>query len=359
MPAGILAPVTAWHSSLRRIERLCATATEARSLRFEALGEIAREVRFDAWVWLLTDPVTTVGSAPLADVPCLPELPTAIRLKYLTETNRWTALAGATTRVGLLRNDTGDDPAQSRQWREFLHRYGVQDVASTVFTDRFGVWGFLDLWRSDPAPFDADEAEYLNAVAGPLTSALRGCQANTFAGPATGDPRDLGPVVVLVDDDLEVLGRTAASTDWLETLLPPEPGREAVPASIYNVAGQLLAVEEGVDTHPARARVHLAEGLWVTLRAARLNAVGAGKGPIAVTIEAATAEERLEVFARAYGLSRRETELLEHLPVALDTRDLAGRLFISDYTVQDHLKSIFAKTGAVNRQALLARAVGR
>jgi hypothetical protein len=32
-----------------------------------------------------------VGSAPLADVPCLHELPRLIRLKYLT--NRWTTLS--------------------------------------------------------------------------------------------------------------------------------------------------------------------------------------------------------------------------------------------------------------------------
>ena len=35
-------------------------------------------VKFDAYAWLLTDPETEVGSAPLADVPCLPELPRLI-----------------------------------------------------------------------------------------------------------------------------------------------------------------------------------------------------------------------------------------------------------------------------------------
>jgi DNA-binding CsgD family transcriptional regulator len=42
----------------------------------------------------------------------------------------------------------------------------------------------------------------------------------------------------------------------------------------------------------------------------------------------------------------------------LDTRDVAARLFLSEYTVQDHLKAIFDKTGARSRRVLLARARG-
>jgi len=30
-------------------------------------------------------------------------------------------------------------------WRDVLCRYGIADVASTVFADQFGCWGFLDL----------------------------------------------------------------------------------------------------------------------------------------------------------------------------------------------------------------------
>jgi DNA-binding CsgD family transcriptional regulator len=33
-------------------------------------------------------------------------------------------------------------------------------------------------------------------------------------------------------------------------------------------------------------------------------------------------------------------------------------MFLSEHTVQDHLKSIFAKTSARNRRILLSRALG-
>ena len=41
-----------------------------------------------------------------------------------------------------------------------------------------------------------------------------------------------------------------------------------------------------------------------------------------------------------------------------DTREVADRMLLSEHTVQDHLKSVFAKTGTNNRRTLLARALG-
>jgi DNA-binding CsgD family transcriptional regulator len=81
-------------------------------------------------------------------------------------------------------------------------------------------------------------------------------------------------------------------------------------------------------------------------------------GDIAVTIATASAVERMGVFGRAYGLTPREAELLAALAGGSDTRQLAAGLYISENTVQDHLKSIFAKTGARNRRVLMARALG-
>ena len=54
------------------------------NLRRQVLAILREVIDFDAYVWLLTDPVTTVGAAPLADVPCLPELPALIKAKYAT-----------------------------------------------------------------------------------------------------------------------------------------------------------------------------------------------------------------------------------------------------------------------------------
>ena len=337
---------------MRRVERLSEAATNARRFRAAVIDEIRRLVPHDAYAWLLTDPVTGVGCDPLAEVPFFAELPRAVKLKYVTAANRWTHLVEAGEAVGLL---SEGDPSRSPMWSQVLSRYGIGDAASVVFADRFGIWGWLDLWRSEP--FTAKEASYLSRLAIPITQALRARQAATLDAPSPPDRR-LGPVVMVHDDELRIESQTPASEEWLRLLLPPVAGENVVPAAAYNVAAQLIAHEAKVDANRPMARVHLSDGVWVTLRAARLTSSNSG-GSIAVTIEESSAIERIEVFARAFGLTRRETELLELLPGVVDGADLARRLYISEYTVQDHFKSIFAKTGAPNRQTLLARAAGR
>jgi DNA-binding NarL/FixJ family response regulator len=320
------------------------------------LDDIRRAVGFDAFAWLLTDPETEVGSAPLADVPCLPELPRLIRLKYLTPINRWT---GLDVPVARLLASTDDHPERSLLWREMLQRYGVTDIASLVFRNRSGCWGFLDLWRIGGAAFTEADADWLTAIAKAVTDALQRCQGGTFALSAPVSVR-AGPVVLVLSSDLEVQAQTRETDEYLRLLVPPGGDREPIPAGAYNVAAQLLAVEAGVDDHAPTARVHLSDGVWLTLRAARIGTTSAASGrDIAVTIEAATTSERMALFARASSLSARETQLLGHLVMGSDTRHVAQEMFLSENTVQDHLKSIFIKTDTHNRRTLLARVVGQ
>jgi len=336
-----------------RIESLSRAPSDARTFRTEVLRELHRAVGFDAHVWLLTDPVTTVGSDPHADVPAFGQLPSLIKFKYLTAVNRWSDLIARRVEVASLVEATGADLAKSLLWREVLNDYRVTDVASIVMADRYGCWGFLDLWRSvTPNAFDDHELAFLRELAPVLTRALRVRQSVTFSTAPPARRRDSGPVVLVLSENLEVVSQTGAAEEWLRTLLPAARDLPPVPASVYNSAAQLLAVEHKVDSHEARARVHLAEGTWITVRAARMGS------QIAVSLEASSPEERLEVFALAHGMSAREAELLGMLADGSDTKLIAQRMFLSELTVQDHLKSIFAKSQTHNRRSLLAQIVG-
>jgi DNA-binding NarL/FixJ family response regulator len=335
-----------------RVLTACERATDHRALRREVLDVLASAVHFDAHVWLLTDPETCVGSSPHAQVPSMRDLPRLIRLKYLE--HAWSTMpAGAVTSWG--EGSPGLDGEVA--WRAHLTTYGVRDVASAVLRDDSGCWGFLDVWRL-AQPFGGDELDLLRSALVPVPAALRRCLARSF----TSVPRQAGPsepVVLLLSSELEVRRQTPAAEAYLRCLLPTEQDRRPVPAAAYNVAAQLLAVEAGVDARPASSRVSLRPGQWLTLHAARLFSDHEGApSDIAVTIQRSSAPERLDMYSLVHALTRREGEVLRCLADGLDTRDVAARMFLSEYTVQDHLKAVFDKTGVRSRRVLLARAVG-
>lgn len=343
----------------QRVVELCRRERDERQLRAAVLAEISTLVPFDFYAWLCTDPVTRVGSAPLAQVPDLRELPQVIRLKYATSVNRWTTLTPGT--CATLAQATAGELSRSLLWRDLMSAHGVTDVASMVFVDQFGCWGFLDLWRCGGAAprFGPQEQGLLAALAPVITTALRGCQAATFAQPPSSTGAVDGPIVLLLSAELVVLQQTAPTDRQLRLLLPTEPGAAPVPAGAYNVAAQLLAVEGGVDAGPARARIHLADSRWLTLRAARLAGDDASdRALIAVTLEPVPPRERIDLYARATGLTPREAELLHRLARGPSNRQVATEMGLSPHTVPDHLKAIFGKTGTRSRSALVARALG-
>ena len=83
--------------------------------------------------------------------------------------------------------------------------------------------------------------------------------------------------------------------------------------------------------------------------------IGGDEDQIAVTIEPASGDQLISLLFVAYGLTAREREICSEVMAGHSTSDIAGRLFISTNTVQDHLKSIFAKVGVRSRGELVAR----
>ncbi|GAA3614643.1 LuxR C-terminal-related transcriptional regulator [Microlunatus ginsengisoli] len=311
-------------------------------MRRAVLEQLRRSVPFDAFAWLLTDPETTVGTSPLAEVPCLDRLPRLVSLRYTTA-RRWTV-------------DPPGVPHRpvrpGSQLARFIAAYGAFDVLSIAFADRFGWWAFLDLWR-EGGRFSGQDCELVGLLADPVTQALRRSRAAAF-GLGDGGRRVAasGQALLLLGPDLTVRRQTLQAESDLRALLPTEESRRPVPAVAYNVAAQLLAVEAGVDVHRAAARTAVAPGHWISVQATRLDE------DIAVTIGPVAQPERWNLFCSAHGLSDRETEIVCHLAEGADTHTLAERLHLSEHTVQDHLKSVFAKTAVNSRRELVARARG-
>jgi DNA-binding NarL/FixJ family response regulator len=350
-------------SSIDRIGRLCGEQLTAKALREEIVAEVHRVVPFDAFLFMLTDPVTRVGSSPLADVPMLPwpRLPALVRARYLTTLNRWPELMEANIAAASLLATTEGDPARSLLWREVLSELGVTDVAIAPFADRYGSWGLLELWRTGGS-FTPAELRYLAGLAPYVVPGLRSALARTFVDPSE-QLLPLGPAVVILDPDLQVRSQTAGAAATLLQLNPPDEPITPIPAAAYNVAAALLAVEQGVPVGEPWSRVHLGGNRWVTVKADRiartaLDTPDREEQDVAVSIEPSTPTERTDLFARAHGLSARETQVLTLLGDGLSSHEVADRLVLSEHTVNDYVKAVLEKAGARTRQLLLSRALG-
>jgi DNA-binding CsgD family transcriptional regulator len=86
----------------------------------------------------------------------------------------------------------------------------------------------------------------------------------------------------------------------------------------------------------ARARVRATDGRWLVVR---------GVGTRRLT----------SLIADAHGLTERERRVTELVAKGPSTNEIGQRLHLSAYAVQDHLKSIFDKTGTGSRGELVAR----
>lgn len=338
---------------IRRVEGICGQPLAAKAMREQIVATIGRAVRFDAYNFPLTDPLTRVATSPLADVPMLPwpRLPELIRLRYLTLICRWDELIATGRTVTSLAQETAGQPERSTLWRDVQRGLGVSDTALAAFADRYGCWAVLDLWRTDGSVFTPAELALLEGVTSTIATGLRRAVARTFVDPAE-QLLPPGPALVVLGPDLMVRTQTQAAATALLQLNPPDEPIAPIPAAAYNIAAALVAEENGVAIGPVWSRVHLGGSRWVTVKASRLDQ------DIGVSIEPSTAAERMDVYARASGLSERESEILALLGQGLDTRQIAERIVVSEHTAADHVKAILGKTGVRSRQVLLARVIG-
>lgn len=151
----------------RRLSALGHDELTDRALRAEQLELIAARVSFDAHVFAMTDPSTGIVTSPHATVPMVPEsdLPGLIRRRYAARS--------------------------VTEWRAALAEFGITDVVSVTFEDRWGAWGFLDLWRCG-ATFSDGERDQLAALAPAMTPPLRMTVSPRSRFPTLG-PRGSSP----------------------------------------------------------------------------------------------------------------------------------------------------------------------
>lgn len=83
--------------------------------------------------------------------------------------------------------------------------------------------------------------------------------------------------------------------------------------------------------------------------------VDEGTRRIAVIVEPAHPARIYPLLEATYQLTARERDVTRLVLQAASTQEIAGRLFLSPHTVQQHLKCIFEKTGVRSRRDLVGK----
>lgn len=318
---------------------------------FQRAGELLYPaVPFDAGCWHTLDPATLLETSH--DVVNLPfENPRASELEYLYQDfNQFATLARAPRRSGILSEATEGVPERSRRYRELIRPFGLRGELRATFVTGGEAWGALGLLRASTMDFTAAESAFVDEISGYLAHAVRVALLQESA--ALEPPPAGGPGVVLLDHSLRLEAATAAARRLLAEIAD-QPTEDALPYVVYAVAARARvagrsAGEEGL----ARSRVPARSGGWLTLHGSLTHEDSAR---IAVIVERAQPAAIAPLIARAHGLTAREAQLLPYLLRGESTKQIAGSLAISPYTVQEHCTRIFDKLGVRTRRALAAR----
>lgn len=332
-----------------RVDSLSQSSVDCDSLRFEAIRYLQQTIGFDRWCWPLADPETLVTSSGLAEHNFGPSVPRSLQLEYSEDAFAAKhVLARRARPVASLQAETRGDVARSPRWDEVLRPAGIGDVAILACRDAQGCWGWIELYRdSSDRPFDDGELALLESIGPAIGSALRRHAMPRSDGPTTPAP----PGTLVLNRDLRLVSWTPSARAWIDAL--PSAALFARWGMLPSVVYPTAVLARSQDTaEAARALVQTVDGRWVTIEAAALE--GEREGEVAVHLRSATAGETFELLCRVYALSPRERDVVSLLVAGLDTRAIAKQLFISAHTVQDHLKSVFAKVGIHSRRELLA-----
>ena len=344
----------------RDIVRLAHTRSDSFALRQAVADRLRRHVPFDAFCWWTTDPATMFLTTSVAEWWEMPsaECLEIHRNEYLVEDfNKFRDLARVGTGASSLAAATEGKPERSRRYRQMMRPDGFEAELRAAQVVDGACWGALALYRrGDDAAFDPREVEFVAELGPHLAEGLRTC---LLAVAIEHQDRSDAPGLVVLDEDGQITARTAGAARWVGEIHGPagrRPSEHRLSDAIWAVASLArgLGDGDGIERLP-RARVRADSGEWLLIHAARLEREGGSSGEIAVMIELARPVQIAPLLIRAYGLSERETDVVTGVLQGRSTEQIAEATYLSPYTVQDYLKSVFEKTGVRSRRELVAK----
>ena len=339
-----------WEERAYRVRRdvaaLAASGLGVSDLHAAAIELMGHDVKAELTCWAAIDPENLVISTMTSGETRIPHEyePLLAEAEYSPqEPHTFASMARRREAYRRLSDLPLQDHDRSARFRNVWRPLGMQQELRVLFTSDGACWGAAGLVRAGK-DFTDREVEFFTAVAPALAAATR----LAVRAEISGRTQAIRPAVVVLDSHGNLRSATPEAQRWRERLDEIAPYRFTVVMRIMSGGAR------GAASGGFRARIRDARGQWVLLQASPLVG-GDDDGEVAVSIEPVAGEQLVGMLLAAYDLSPREKDVCRQVIAGYPTADIASHLFVTANTVQDHLKSVFAKTGVRSRGELVAR----
>lgn len=349
----ILIPVK--REQMRRSSRAIAAAaregTDWMTFAAAANDVIGDVVPFDRACWHSVDPGTYLFTGLLGhNMVC--SGPWLAQHEYvLDDVNKWVDLVRSGELAGSLSAATGGTltaSARVRSSRELAMPVGDELRVACVTDGTY--WAAAGFLRDDGPHFDEADVTFLARMSSVVAEGFR--RAVLVSNIDDAATEDHAPGVVVLDGHGQLESISPQAHRWIgEIAEDPSPRLPHEARVVQAVAAR--ATHADADGTPPRARAQTRSGQWLLLYGTPL--AGAQDGRVAVIVQPAGPHDIAPLVAQAYGLSARERDVARLCFRGLTTKEIGAALHISPYTVQDHFKSIFDKTGTRSRAELVGQ----
>jgi DNA-binding CsgD family transcriptional regulator len=343
----------------RDIDALAHAGLDTATFLDEALTSLQRAVPCDAACVASIDPLTRLATGAFKFGALADREDTDVlwgELEYgNVEPTSFAELARSGVKAVAMHQATSGDTARSRRVRELVESsLGCTDELRVIACDGEDLWGGVALFRAGRhTPYAENEVRFATGLSGLIARGLRvGILARAAAHPPAG-AAVAAPAVMVFD----IEGRLQ-QTSTAPGPLPGDVGGSVggpPPAVVSSLVAAARRYAAGATDVLPSSRVRLSCGEWVVLHASPLSGVDGITSSIVVTVNRARPPEIVPLIVAGFDLTPREREVTQLVLEGLDTRMISARLHLSPHTVQDHLKSIFDKTGVRTRRELVAR----
>jgi DNA-binding CsgD family transcriptional regulator len=236
---------------------------------------------------------------------------------------------------------------------------GFEHRARTALSVLDEVWGGWNVYRRGNRPFSERELCFLESSAPHVARGMRAAAGLRSPGRAAKIPPVAAPGVLVLDGCGQISLRTRSAAAHLEDLATIGVSRDLLPYAVMSVLTGLGSPGCGSSSSASQIlRAQGASGEWYTLRASAAEPDCHGTRAAVIVIEPTSRSRDSGWPCQLHPFTPREREVVRLALEGLSTKQIAARLRLSPYTVQDHLANACGKVGVRGRQALLATLYG-